>query len=243
MRTVQRRLREAGVTHRDVVRKLRLDLASRSLAGAKVSQRQLARALGYSGAGRVSSRVQALVGADAGAGARSAAAARPPRRSDASRSLTAGDRWTASRSVALARVRPRGRHWPSFISSEVCGGRDSVSDLEGPGTAQAADRIAEDARSLRARAGSLPALLAAPRRPAARLLEEPHHRRDDAPAAPAGARGRRRGDARQDVRRRADQHHRAPRRAARGAAQPREPPDPGRRPRRDARRERGARST
>lgn len=51
MRTVQRRLREAGVTHRDVVRKLRLDLASRSLAGAKVSQRQLARALGYSGAG------------------------------------------------------------------------------------------------------------------------------------------------------------------------------------------------
>jgi len=51
MRTVQRRLREAGVTHRDVVRKLRLDLASRSLAGAKVSQRQLARALWYSGAG------------------------------------------------------------------------------------------------------------------------------------------------------------------------------------------------
>jgi len=51
IRTVQRRLRDAGVTHRDVVRKLRLDLASRSLAGAKVSQRQLARALGYSGAG------------------------------------------------------------------------------------------------------------------------------------------------------------------------------------------------
>ncbi len=51
MRTVQRRLREAGVTHRDVVRRLRLDLASRSLATAKISQRQIARALGYSGAG------------------------------------------------------------------------------------------------------------------------------------------------------------------------------------------------
>jgi AraC-like DNA-binding protein len=51
MRTVQRRLREAGVTHRDVVRRLRLDLASRSLAAPKVSQRQIARALGYSGAG------------------------------------------------------------------------------------------------------------------------------------------------------------------------------------------------
>ncbi len=50
MRTVQRRLREEGVTHRDVVRRLRLDLASRSLAGPKVSQRQIARALGYSGA-------------------------------------------------------------------------------------------------------------------------------------------------------------------------------------------------
>src|SRR5262249_17851045 len=51
MRTVPRRLRAAGGTHRGVVRQLRLDLASRSLAGAKVSQRQLARALGYSGAG------------------------------------------------------------------------------------------------------------------------------------------------------------------------------------------------
>lgn len=51
MRTVQRRLRAEGVTHRDIVRKLRLDLASRSLAGPDASQRQIARALGYSGAG------------------------------------------------------------------------------------------------------------------------------------------------------------------------------------------------
>jgi AraC-like DNA-binding protein len=51
MRTVQRRLRAAGVTHREVVRKLRLHLASRSLAGHEASQRQIARALGYSGVG------------------------------------------------------------------------------------------------------------------------------------------------------------------------------------------------
>ena len=50
-RTIQRRLREAGVTHRALVRQLRLSLAARSLAGRDASQREIARALGYSGAG------------------------------------------------------------------------------------------------------------------------------------------------------------------------------------------------
>jgi len=53
-RTVQRRLREIGVSHRSLVRTLRLDIAARSLTGAgadDVSQGQIARALGYSGAG------------------------------------------------------------------------------------------------------------------------------------------------------------------------------------------------
>jgi AraC-like DNA-binding protein len=50
-RTVQRRLRDMGATHRGVVRKLRLDIAARSLAGPQASQRQIARALGYSGTG------------------------------------------------------------------------------------------------------------------------------------------------------------------------------------------------
>jgi AraC-like DNA-binding protein len=50
-RTVQRKLREAGISHRAMVRDLRLDLASRSLAGQQATQRQIARALGYSGAG------------------------------------------------------------------------------------------------------------------------------------------------------------------------------------------------
>ena len=48
---MQRRLRDAGLTHRGVVRKLRLDLAARSLAEPAISQRQIAQALGYSGAG------------------------------------------------------------------------------------------------------------------------------------------------------------------------------------------------
>jgi AraC-like DNA-binding protein len=50
-RTIQRKLREAGLSHRGLVRDLRLDLASRSLAGQQATQRQIARALGYSGAG------------------------------------------------------------------------------------------------------------------------------------------------------------------------------------------------
>jgi len=49
-RTLQRRLRAAGVTHRGLVRAVREDLANRSLA-TRVSQRQIARTLGYSGAG------------------------------------------------------------------------------------------------------------------------------------------------------------------------------------------------
>jgi AraC-like DNA-binding protein len=49
-RTLQRRLRAAGVTHRGLVRGVRQDLATRSLA-TRVSQEQIARTLGYSGAG------------------------------------------------------------------------------------------------------------------------------------------------------------------------------------------------
>lgn len=49
-RTLQRRLRAAGVTHRGLVRDVREELANRSLA-TRVSQRQIARSLGYSGAG------------------------------------------------------------------------------------------------------------------------------------------------------------------------------------------------
>jgi AraC-like DNA-binding protein len=49
-RTLQRRLRAAGVTHRALVSGVRKEIAARSLA-ARVSQGQIARALGYSGAG------------------------------------------------------------------------------------------------------------------------------------------------------------------------------------------------
>jgi AraC-like DNA-binding protein len=49
-RTLQRRLQAAGVTHRELVRDVRQDLAARSLATG-VSRRGIARALGYSGAG------------------------------------------------------------------------------------------------------------------------------------------------------------------------------------------------
>ena len=49
-RTLQRRLRAAGLTHRGLVRDVRRDAAARSLA-ARVSQGQIARTLGYSGAG------------------------------------------------------------------------------------------------------------------------------------------------------------------------------------------------
>lgn len=49
-RTLQRRLRAAGLTHRGLVRDVRRDVATRSLA-ARVSKGQIARALGYSGAG------------------------------------------------------------------------------------------------------------------------------------------------------------------------------------------------
>jgi AraC-like DNA-binding protein len=49
-RTVQRRLRETGLTHRGLVRKVREDVAARSL-DAPVSQGQIARSLGYSGPG------------------------------------------------------------------------------------------------------------------------------------------------------------------------------------------------
>lgn len=49
-RTLQRRLRAAGVTHRGLVRDVRQDLATRSLS-TRVSQGQIARNLGYSGAG------------------------------------------------------------------------------------------------------------------------------------------------------------------------------------------------
>jgi len=49
-RTLQRRLRAAGVTHRGLVRGVREDLANRSLA-TRVSQGQIARTLGYSGRG------------------------------------------------------------------------------------------------------------------------------------------------------------------------------------------------
>ena len=49
-RTLQRRLQAEGLTHRELVRGLRHDLAARAL-DAPVSQGQIARALGYSGAG------------------------------------------------------------------------------------------------------------------------------------------------------------------------------------------------
>ncbi|HVZ87448.1 MAG TPA: AraC family transcriptional regulator [Polyangia bacterium] len=49
-RTLQRRLQGEGLTHRELVRGLRHDLAARAL-DAPVSQGQIARALGYSGAG------------------------------------------------------------------------------------------------------------------------------------------------------------------------------------------------
>ena len=49
-RTLQRKLRAAGVTHRGLVRGVRQDVANRSLA-TRASQRQIARTLGYSGAG------------------------------------------------------------------------------------------------------------------------------------------------------------------------------------------------
>jgi AraC-like DNA-binding protein len=48
-RTIQRRLRDLGVSHRGLVRQLRHELAARSL-GAPLSQGQIARSLGYSGA-------------------------------------------------------------------------------------------------------------------------------------------------------------------------------------------------
>ena len=50
VRTLQRRLRAEGLTHRGLVRKLRHDLAMQSLA-ASVRQNQIARNLGYSGTG------------------------------------------------------------------------------------------------------------------------------------------------------------------------------------------------
>ena len=49
-RTLQRRLRIAGVTHRGLVRDVREDVANRSLA-TRASHGQIARTLGYSGAG------------------------------------------------------------------------------------------------------------------------------------------------------------------------------------------------
>jgi len=49
-RTLQRRLHAAGVTHRGLVRGVKQDLANRSLA-TRISQGQIARTLGYSGAG------------------------------------------------------------------------------------------------------------------------------------------------------------------------------------------------
>jgi AraC-like DNA-binding protein len=49
-RTLQRRLRGAGVSHRGLVRDVREDVASRSLA-TRASQGQIARTLGYSGPG------------------------------------------------------------------------------------------------------------------------------------------------------------------------------------------------
>ena len=49
-RTLQRRLRAAGVTHRALVSGVRKEIAARALAS-RVSQGQIARALGASGAG------------------------------------------------------------------------------------------------------------------------------------------------------------------------------------------------
>lgn len=49
-RTLQRRLRAEGLTHRSLVRKLRHEMAVRSLA-TPVTQNQIARTLGYSGTG------------------------------------------------------------------------------------------------------------------------------------------------------------------------------------------------
>jgi len=49
-RTLQRRLRAAGVTHRGLVRVVRQDLAAQSLA-TRASHGQIAHSLGYSGAG------------------------------------------------------------------------------------------------------------------------------------------------------------------------------------------------
>jgi AraC-like DNA-binding protein len=50
VRTLQRRLRAEGLTHRSLVRRLRHDLALRSLA-TPVTQNEIARTLGYSGTG------------------------------------------------------------------------------------------------------------------------------------------------------------------------------------------------
>jgi AraC-like DNA-binding protein len=50
IRTVQRRLRAAGLTHRELVRGLRHNLATQSL-DAPITQEQIARTLGYSGTG------------------------------------------------------------------------------------------------------------------------------------------------------------------------------------------------
>jgi AraC-like DNA-binding protein len=50
VRTLQRRLRSEGLTHRGLVRQLREALAKRALDGS-VSQGQIARTLGYAGAG------------------------------------------------------------------------------------------------------------------------------------------------------------------------------------------------
>ena len=51
-RTIQRRLREAGVSHRSVLERLRHDMAARALAAPQLSHREgIARALGYTGNG------------------------------------------------------------------------------------------------------------------------------------------------------------------------------------------------
>jgi AraC-like DNA-binding protein len=50
-RTVQRRLRSAGLTHRELLRESRLELARRALDDASLTREQIARALGYASAG------------------------------------------------------------------------------------------------------------------------------------------------------------------------------------------------
>ena len=79
VRTVQRRLRAAGLTHRELVRGLRHKLARQSL-DAPISQGQIARSLGLLRHGRLPAGFQALVWDRAGATSRASRQSPPPSR-------------------------------------------------------------------------------------------------------------------------------------------------------------------